>query len=281
MKFFNTLFLLLALGTTLNAQLPLEISKYLNWEAQPQLIWANGQVTAYWAFEGSIQGDDVLPLFHQRFQVEGPGQLRVEILDAAYESFDWEKAPLAAETLSDQLNFKTDITRHREGYYGKVSFVPVIRQGSRYERLSQFKIRITYRPSTNGNLAFRGPGNTETSKLSDGDIYKIAVSETGIHKLTYSFLKDELGMDIDNIDPARLQLLGIPGGKLPYYSEAPRTDALAEIPVRIGGGNDGSFDNGDYLLFYGQGASIWTYNESHRLFFWQQNQYDVANYYFI
>ncbi|MBV6653337.1 MAG: type IX secretion system sortase PorU, partial [Mameliella sp.] len=39
--------------------------------------------------------------------------------------------------------------------------------------------------------------------------------------------------------------------------------------------------NGDYILFYGQGASIWTYNESQRQFFWQQNQYDVANYYFI
>lgn len=281
MKIFNTLCLFLAMGAPLWAQLPMEITQELDWPSEPQRVLADGRVAHYWAFDGAIQGDDVLPLFYQRFKVEGQGQIRVEVLDASYNPFNWEKAPLAAENLGEQLNFETRVNRHREGYYGSLSFVPIIKSGSRYERLSSFRLRISFRPDPGSNIAFRGPNNTETSKLSDGDIYKIAVTETGMHKLTYSFLKDELGMDIDNIDPARIQLLGIPGGQLPYYSEAPRTDDLAELPIWISGGNDGSFDNGDYLVFYGQGASIWAYDEAERKFFWQQNPYDKANYYFI
>jgi hypothetical protein len=281
MKNFNTLCLFLVLGTPLLGQLPMEITQVLNWSSEPQRILANGEVNHYWDFEEAIQGDNVLPLFYQRFEVEGPGQLRVELLDADYTAFDWEKAPLAVEELTSQLNFGTVITRHREGYYGGLSFVPIIKQGSRYERLTSFKLRISFRPDPGNSIAFRGPDNTENSKLSDGNIYKIAVSESGMHKLTYSFLKEELGMDIDNIDPARIQLLGIPGGKLPYYSESPRTDDLAELPIWISGSDDGSFDSGDYLLFYGQGSSIWAYNESEEQFYWQQNPYDIANYYFV
>lgn len=281
MKFFNTLCFLFIVASPVLGQMPMEVAQSLNWPSEPQRILADGEVTHYWAFEGAIQGDDVLPLYYKRFDLPGPGQLRVEVLDAAYTSFDWEKAPLAAEGLSRDLSFETTVTRHREGYFGAVRFVPIVSAGNRYDRLSSFKIRISFRPAPGNSIGLRGPDNTETSKLSEGDLYKIAVTETGIHKLTYSFLKNELEVDIDNIDPARIQLLGIPGGKLPYYSETPRTDDLAELPVWISGGQDGRFDPGDYLVFYGQGASVWAFDETEQQFYWEQNPYDAKNYYFI
>ncbi len=282
MKKFNTLIVALALLSGLSAQTPLTITETLVWEEAPVRLAAGDRWIAYWPFEGAVQSDDLLPVFGHRFPVESNGQLRVEVLEANYTPFDWPDAPEAAEALSGQLDFNTQIARQRAGYFGRVEFVPIVKNGSQYERLSSFKLRVSLRPAApNTSITLRGPNNTENSKLSDGDIFKVAVAQTGMHKLTYAFLKEELGMDIDNVNPAQIQVLGIPGGKLPYYTEAPRTDDLTELPIRIEGGGDGSFDNGDYLLFYGQGPNAWTFDADSRQFDMQQNIYSFHNYYFI
>jgi hypothetical protein len=40
----------------------------------------------------------------------------------------------------------------------------------------------------------------------------------------------------------------------------PRTDDLAKNAIYVEGGNDGSFDENDYILFYGWGPSRWYAN---------------------
>jgi len=120
------------------------------------------------------------------------------------------------------------------------------------------------------------------SKLADGDIYKIKVDKDGMYKLTYDFLKTELGIDnLDNIDPQKIQVLGNGGGMLAELNDIDRIDDLEENAVFIRGENDGSFDSDDYILFYGEGPGKWSFNASTNAFAYQKNIYTDHKFYFI
>ncbi|MCB0598244.1 MAG: type IX secretion system sortase PorU [Lewinellaceae bacterium] len=120
----------------------------------------------------------------------------------------------------------------------------------------------------------------ENSPLSDGLIYKIAVAEAGIYRLDYNFLK-ELEVDVDNIDPRTLKLYGMGGGMLPELLSQEYPEKLSEIHIHAVGEEDGRFDPGDYILFYGEGASKWRYNTAAGQFSLERNIYDKRNFYFL
>jgi uncharacterized repeat protein (TIGR01451 family) len=70
------------------------------------------------------------------------------------------------------------------------------------------------------------------------DSYKISVEQDGIYRLTYQDLW-AAGVPVSTLDPRTLQI----------YSMG------SEIAVRVMGEEDRSFDDGDSVLFYGQGVS--------------------------
>lgn len=280
MKNFILLLALVSFLSPAYANSPITIRENLAWEATPTTFPMEGQMVELWKFAGAIVSDEhpSLPYFLHRFPVEGKGSLKVEILSSRFEAFD--KAPSPDDViLEEALVFQTSVVKQRSQYYGKINFVPIIKNGNNFERLVEFNIRVSLIPDN--TVTLRGPENTDNSVLSDGQIYKFAVTEDGIHQLTYSFLKDELNIDIDNIDPRSIKLYGNGGGLLPVYTDMERIDDLAENPIQIVGEDDGSFDSGDYILFYGQGPDKWSYNKNTQGFDFQKNIYDTKNYYFL
>lgn len=218
-----------------------------------------------------------LPYYVARFPVRGSGRLEVTVDNLVTEPFS-PRRPQDLDDLPRQLDFSTGIVREPEGYAGKVSFVPIFRTPTGFVRVKSARLRVDFTPAA----AARGPEFTTTSVLRDGDLYKIAVAEDGIYRLSYDFLKDELGIaDLDNIDPRTIRLYGNGGGYLPYPVDVDRPDDLIENPILIAGEGDGSFDSGDYLLFYGQGPNPWSYDASRDRFDRQMNIYDTRNYYFL
>ncbi|MCP3932781.1 MAG: type IX secretion system sortase PorU [Bacteroidetes bacterium] len=119
------------------------------------------------------------------------------------------------------------------------------------------------------------------SVLSDGNIYKIAVSQSGVHKITYDFLKDKLKIDVNNLDPKKIQLFGNGGGMLPERINAFRYDDLEENEIFVSGEADGRFDGEDYILFYGEGPDKMYYDASDSRFSIRKNIYDEKTYYFL
>jgi len=97
------------------------------------------------------------------------------------------------------------------------------------------------------------------SVLSTGDWYKIAVTQTGIHKIDYDDLK-AMGIAVDAINPDNIHLYGNGNGMLSEYNSDVRIDDLMENAIIVSGSHDGSFDPGDYLLFYGQEVVKWNFN---------------------
>ncbi len=104
------------------------------------------------------------------------------------------------------------------------------------------------------------------SILSTGKWHKIAVTNNGIHQISYSQLK-EWGFN----DPQRVRIYGYGGIVLPETYSENDIDDLPQIPV---------VHNNNRILFYAQGTIKWSYNNKGELYH-KQNTYATAGYYFI
>jgi hypothetical protein len=123
---------------------------------------------------------------------------------------------------------------------------------------------------------------TKLSVLKDGEVYKFAVKETGVYRLDYAFLKNELKIaNIDQLDPRTIKIYGNGGGRLPESNAAQRADDLTENAVLIEGEADGKFDSGDALLFYAVGADKAQFNPANQTFSRPKNIYADQTFYFL
>jgi hypothetical protein len=120
----------------------------------------------------------------------------------------------------------------------------------------------------------------ENSVLSSGSWYKVTVREDRIYKLTFADLQ-ELGMNPASLDPRNIRLYGNPGGMLPEPLNDMRPDDLQEISILVSGEEDGRFDQGDFILFYGQSPHRWQYDEGAQVFNHQQHLYSNKTAYFL
>ncbi len=260
---------------------PIILHEVFQWDETAMPFSVGNQEYERWSFRGAVISDERpdLPYLIRRFPVERNGRLQVEVVEARYEDFERQSTPGDVH-LADRLIFETTVERHRTGFSGSVAFTPIIRQGGRYQRLVEVELRVSLIPDP---VAERrgGPDNTTTSVLSEGALYKIAIPETGIYRLTYAFLRDELGVAVDNIDPARIQLFGNGGGMLPEFIDDQRIDDLAENHIFVAGEADGRFDPGDFILFYGEGPDRWRYEAEDGRFTMEKNVYSTSNYYFL
>jgi hypothetical protein len=120
----------------------------------------------------------------------------------------------------------------------------------------------------------------QNSVLSSGDWYKIAVEETGVYRITYDDLA-AYGMDVDNLNPQYLALFGNPAGMLPEPLDEPYYTDLSPMAIQVVGEGDGSFDPGDYILFYGQAPDVWKWDVETRYFHYVPDVYTEKTYYFL
>jgi hypothetical protein len=129
-------------------------------------------------------------------------------------------------------------------------------------------------------LSFAGLPHKSNSVLASGKWYKIAIRETGIHKITYeNFLS--MGFDLSRANDSTIRVYGNGGGMLPEQNLQPRIDDLREISVQVIDGGDGRLDPGDYVLFYGESPDSWSYSYTTHLFTHSKNLYSDYTYYFI
>jgi hypothetical protein len=119
-----------------------------------------------------------------------------------------------------------------------------------------------------------------SSILASGDFYKIEVKEDGIYKLDKNYLQNA-GIDVSNINPKNIKIYNNGGQELPYNNLTTTIDDLAEVSIYVEGQDDGKFDDGDYILFYGTSPNWWTYTASTKTYKHNMNHYSTSNYYWI
>lgn len=250
--------LLLALYTAaLSAQTSFTLQHTLNWAAEPRLqVLPHGETVEIWGFDQCLYGDFApgLPLFSERFALQGRSRVTAELVSAQYEPFAKKAGPEDA-ALGNEVQLDASVEQERNRYFGRIKFYPIRKTGGSYERVTAFSIRVTILPEAEP-VKPRGGPFTYTSALTDGTLYKFGINQNGVYKLDFNFLKNDLGIsNLESIDPRTIRLFGNGGAMVPERSGDARPDDLLENAIVVVGESDGKFDNGDYILFYGVGPA--------------------------
>ena len=280
MKNFAVTFFLLVIFPFARANTPVLLEDSLSWNTTPQILNLPEGSLELWSFKGALleSSRPVHPIYIRQFPVSGPGRLEVRVIEMRSAPFSRRSMP-GDELLSSQLQVSTEVEQERNLFFGKIAFVPILKTGTGFMRVTSFTLEVIWRPEQ--DLRPRSSEFATASRLREGVLYKIAVETDGMYKLSYDFLKNDLKIDIDRTDPRQIRLLGNKSGMLPQLNEQPRPDDLEEIPIAIAGESDGRFDPQDYILFYGQGSGEWQYNPQSRRFGYSQNIYSNQQFYFI
>ncbi|MGD8777773.1 MAG: type IX secretion system sortase PorU [Ignavibacteria bacterium] len=122
--------------------------------------------------------------------------------------------------------------------------------------------------------------NFESSVLATGTWYRFKAPTEGIYKITRDDLSS-LGIDADNVDPRTIKIYNNGGYILPEDPEIEVPDNLVENAIYIAGEGDGSFDNSDYILFYGRGTDFYEYDSDEDEVVRMKHYYTKDNYYWI
>jgi len=141
------------------------------------------------------------------------------------------------------------------------------------------KFRVYKEPERQRILPQQQTSVTETSPFNSGNWYKIPITESGIYQIDAGYLED-LGINLSSIDPQNIQIWATPGGELPRLNAAERPQ-LEEIPIIVQAESDGSFDQGDLILFYAESPSTIFRDSNTGTFSHQLHRYSDNNYVFL
>lgn len=176
-----------------------------------------------------------------------------------------------------KINTKTVVENKRN--FTELSFIPIRKTGNgNFEKLMSATISV--RPKSPKSRTRNTKDYAANSVLSYGNWYKISVSQTGLHKVTYTDLT-AMGITSAPFPSNNISIFGNGGGMLAEANSVPRHDDLAELPIQVFDGGDNLFNEGDYFIFYAQGPHAWNYNETNRKFSHTYNIYSDFAYYFI
>ncbi len=182
-----------------------------------------------------------------------------------------ELKEISKNLIPNSLEFEITTSKGRNELFTVLTISPVVKRDGRYQKLLSFTVTYAYGPTPQN--AKRMP--LSNSVLSEGDWFQFKINKTGVYKLDKGFLED-LGMNTNSIDPRNLKVFGMGGKPLPLLNADNSIFDLPETAIQVVGEEDGSFDNGDYVLFYGIGVEGYdAENDTHL------NPYSDESFYYV
>ncbi len=272
------------LGNMVKASETVRITKKLQWNDLTRLKNANSDLPD---FQGAWHLDEWggLPCLVSKTELRQFGNAQqinwinssTAVLNSVFISQD-QRAIIQGDWIVD-----THVTDGAGKFYLVVAILPLRKTSAgELERLTEIDIEVTIENATatsNRVLTF-----ADHSALSEGTWYKVAIARDGIYKMDKSFL-NQLGVNTNGINPQNINVYGNGGQLLPENNQDPRYDDLQKCSILIQGESDGSFNEGDFILFYGKGPDTWkrSYDTTLNRSLWTHNKhyYSDSAYYFI
>jgi len=262
-------------------------SKTLQWTGIKSEKISEVEYLKMLSFDGAVYDYETkyLPVYFERFKIASRNStVNVVLTNKVFKEFDNKTINQIKDLdlIKNDIVVKTSISIDRKIPYASFSFIPIRKNplSGKYEKLISFKTQIKI-IATKGKKDLVGfKIYAQNSVLSSGNWYKISTPNTGIHKISYNELQ-AMGINVSSINPKNIRIYGNGGGILPENNSEFRYDDLQENAIYVAGENDGSFDSGDYILFYAQGPNTWKYNSTTKKFNHYTNSYSDKAYYFI
>lgn len=262
--------------------LPYDFHTFIKWNGI-QNVGNDSYIIERLSFEGANYNEiDGLPIFMEKFQIHtSNADIKAHLVNQVFVPVDASESKILNVTgLKDTIiNVSANIVISRKEPWVQVELMPVKWNAFKqcFEKLVEFDVIVDVKDLAENNKESRI--YSTSSVLNTGRWFKIRLNKSGVYKMTYNELST-MGLDISTA-PSRIAVFGNGGRVLPEKNDEFRYDDLFENPIRVVGGDDGSFDQGDYILFYGEGPVVWNLNPIDQTFYHQTNYYRDYTYYFI
>lgn len=253
------------LGTVLLSTFSLQAQQIqrhvLNWEGPGELRTKSADSPLQVTFQGAMLDSDrdQLPFFAETVALKANvASFEVNIIDAQYEvmsTAEMEALP-GLKFVEEQLEVNTHLSWHQKQPIALVNIYPYrkLSNSQQFEKLLSFEYEIIPQLG-NGVSGFRKsyPAN---SVMQNGSWYRFSLQEDGVYVIDYQFL-ESLGVDMNGLASNDINIYGNHIGQLPYENSVPRPTDLLLNNILVEDGADGTFDNGDRILFYATGPASW------------------------
>lgn len=238
-------------------------------------------------FEGALRDDQfgLLPVFIYRQKLESDNvsiSAQLENIKTHLISDDRLEQIADINLINNDFQLLTSLLFIEGQAYAEVLVMPIRNDMSgQMEVLDSCSIILEI--STTGTTSSRSREEfTEESVLSTGLWYRISTDEYGVYRIGYENL-EEMGIDPSSLDPKKIRLFGNGNGIIPERNSDDRIDDLQENYIYVHGEDDGSFDQDDYILFYGESSITWQYKSfsNYSYFVHEINPYTDNTQYFL
>ncbi len=238
------------------------------------------------SFSNAVNADEYgdLPVYAEELPIDGKEYtIACKLTNTRYiPATDFDGIPEDILNLIDTVIVPvTKIVITRNIPSAKMYFLPVRKNlnTQKIEVLVSFQTEFDIQPLLQSTLK-QSVSIATKSKLSEGDWYKIRISETGVYKITYNDLVS-YGINPESVDPRTISLHGFSGGMLPEKNNELVYDDLPQITIMVNGEEDGIFNQDDYILFYGQGPHEWKTDVSKQKLSHKTNLYNDYTWYYL
>lgn len=232
----------------------------ISWQSAPPSV-DNGTEAGLLYFEGATYlGTDKLPSYTENFfDADIPDHAMIDkCIFAPLTKDEYTFVKASGDSIPVRLKYNTSPLSSRRQQGVGLRLFPFIRDtlSGQVRKLVSFRIVMSGKAQIAKQLSATYANH---SVLSSGNWYKLAVTQTGVYRLTYSDLQ-AMGINMAGIDPLKIGIFGRGGTMLPEPNSALRPDDLPECAILVTGAQDGKFDSGDQIIFYAQGPVTWNYN---------------------
>ena len=259
----------------------IRVHKKLDWKGNQKVETSYLKQREVLSVDGGFPDvkNDYLPMLVEMLNLSSDATLTITLENARYEVVDKLPEGFNAGKVPSNITFNYNIGYIQKRPVAKIVYTPVRKNAAgQIERLVEFDMKADVTPIASKRSGQRSYASY--SVLSSGNWYKVAITQDGMFKMDYAFLKG-LGIDVDNIDPLTIRVFGNGGGMLPESNAVPRHDDLTENPIIVSGEGDGKFNTGDFVLFYGKGPNTWGAPDANGHFLHNTNIYSATADYFI
>jgi len=264
LTFLNLLLLALLLPLVSHPQVQ-SVSRAIVW-SKPSVFNINDSIVKNISFEGaSYPGMQSLPLWNETIFADNISA-DVTIENCVFLPLSTEELALvqACNTpVPVELLYSANkvMSRRQGGVHVEILPFKLDKATNQVLKLSSFRIQFVEQKQALKSSTTTYAAN---SVLSQGNWYKLAVTQTGIYQLGYNDLL-AMGISPATLNPAKIGIFGRGGSMLPEPNSVTRTDDVPENAIEVTGQGDGSFDQGDQIIFYAQGPVAWQFNNSRQV----------------